>query len=98
MADTTSNPTPNEPKRKYKLLAGMHRTGGVVYRSGDPDRNILELTKSQAEALGDRVEPVAGGATSTSTTNTKKEDIAADPIPNPNVEKPPAPAPSKTKS
>lgn len=96
MADTTSNPTPNEPKRKYKLLTGMHRTGGVVYRSGDPDRNILELTKSQAEALEDRVEPV-GDAASTSTTSTKKEDVALDPIPNPNVEKPPAPAPSKTK-
>lgn len=88
MADTTSNPAPTDPKRKYRLLTGMHRTGGVVYRSGDPDRNVMELTKSQAEALGDRVELVTGSA--------KKEEPPADSIPNPNVEKPPV-ATSKTK-
>lgn len=76
MADTTQTQT--EPKRKYKLLTGMHRTGGVVYRSGDPDRNVLELTKSQAEALGERVEPVSP----------KKSDSETDSIPNPNTEKP----------
>jgi hypothetical protein len=86
MADAISNPV-SEPKRKYKLLNGMHRTGSVVYRAGD----TLELTKSQAEALGDRVEPASG------TTGVKKEDTGTgvtDSIPNPNVEKPPVSSPT----
>lgn len=44
----------NEQKEKYTLLIGRHMSGGVIYDANEKEsgRNIIELTREQAERLG----------------------------------------------
>jgi hypothetical protein len=71
----------NDQKQRYTLLSGTHMTGGIVYDAGDKSRNVIELTKTQAENLGDRVR-LEGQTAEQASQDSEQESKVKDPNPN----------------